>query len=166
MNNAELFVGRSAELFTERYPVDYNVIHTSVDFFTGRQYPVDANVIHTLGQLTATVGPIFLLQTLGLASLLIGVLLISLVTYSFAPMRTDTDNLGFGFITGGVFSAITNNYDSRLANSAITAANSGLNSGQGLSTGQSSGGAGAGAPAVADTVRMFFYFFYIELLLS
>ena len=101
-------------------------------------------------------GPLFFLQTLGLVSLLVGILLISLVTFSFMPMRTETDNLSFEFLTGGVFSAITNNYDSRLASAALTAANSGINDGQGLSTGQSSGApAPAPAPAVVDTVRIF-----------
>ena len=119
---------------------------------TARQYPLDASAIHTLGQLVASTGPLFIVQAFGALSILIGVILTSLVTSTFIPTSASTSNYGFGIISGGAFTLITNQFENSLSKSdAASSSNSGS------SSGSSSGSAAAAttttaAPAPAQTV--------------
>ena len=75
-------------------------MNNNLELFTSpRQFPVDANIIHTFGQLMATTGPLFIIQSLGILSVLIGVLLVALVDFSIAPNRS---SLALTFIVSKV----------------------------------------------------------------
>ena len=80
-----------------------------------RQYPIDGNAIHTLGQFLALIGPAFAIQALGLVSILTGILLVAIVNTTFGDDATIDKNLGFGFLTGGVFGQLTSSYETSLA---------------------------------------------------
>ena len=82
---------------------------------SARQYPIDGNAIHTLGQFLALIGPAFAIQALGLVSILTGILLVAIVNTTFGDDATIDQNLGFGFLTGGVFSQLTSSYETSLA---------------------------------------------------
>ena len=101
-------------------------MNNNLELFTSpRQFPVDANVIHTFGQLMATTGPaLFIIQSLGILSVLIGVLTVALVEFSIAPESVSANNFGFAFVSGGVFSAITSQYESSQAAAANRVGNS------------------------------------------
>ena len=97
---------------------------------TGRQYPLDASTIHTLGQLLATTGPLFIVQAFGALAILIGVILTSFVSTTFIPSTTSTSNFGFGIISGGAFTLITNQFENSLSKSdTASSSNSGSSSG-------------------------------------
>ena len=82
---------------------------------SARQYPIDGNAIHTLGQFLALIGPAFAIQALGLVSILTGILLVAIVNTTFGDDATIDKNLGFGFLTGGVFGQLTSSYETSLA---------------------------------------------------
>ena len=89
-----------------------------------RNYPMDANIIHTLGQLLAAFGPLLFVQTLGFVSVLIGVFSVSAINMIFANQVTLTPNLGFGILSGGVFSALTNQYEKSVISDSISSGGS------------------------------------------
>ena len=82
---------------------------------TGRQYPIDGNAVHTLGQFLALIGPAFAIQALGFVSILTGILLVAIVSTTFSDDTTLDKNLGFGFVTGGVFSSLSSQYEASVA---------------------------------------------------
>ena len=82
---------------------------------TARQYPIDGNAIHTLGQFLALIGPAFAIQALGFVSILTGILLVTIVNTTFSNDTTLDKNLGFGFVTGGVFSSLSSQYEASVA---------------------------------------------------
>ena len=82
---------------------------------TGRQYPIDGNAVHTLGQILALIGPAFAIQALGFVSILTGILLVAIVSTTFSDDTTLDKNLGFGFVTGGVFSSLSSQYEASVA---------------------------------------------------
>ena len=123
-----------------------------INYFTARQYPVDASAIHTLGQLLGTTGPFFIVQAFGTLSILLGVLLIAFVNFSFSLDSVNTNNYGFGFVSGGVFSALNSNYESRLA-SASNSANSASNSGS-SSSGSGSDSSSSSSASTVSTIRI------------
>ena len=122
------------------------------NYFTARQYPVDASAIHTLGQLLGATGPFFIVQAFGTLSILLGILLIAFVNFSFALDSANANNYGFGFATGGVFSAITNSYEnSRLAESASSSSSGSAGSGSsGTGTGSSSNSGSSSSSATVS----------------
>ena len=95
-------------------------MNNNLELFTSpRQFPLDASIIHTFGQLMASTSPLFIIQSLGFLSVLIGVLLVAVVDFSIEPNSANTNNFGFAFVSGGVFSAITSQYEnSQAANAA------------------------------------------------
>ena len=77
--------------------------------FTGRQYPLDYSTLHTLGQLVASTGPFFIVQAFGTLTILIGAILMNIVIAAFMP-ESIAPNYSFGFIGGGAFSLISNQF--------------------------------------------------------
>lgn len=98
---------------------------------SARQYPIDGNAVHTFGQFLALIGPAFAIQALGLVSILTGILLVAIVSTTFSDDATIDKNLGFGFVTGGVFSQLTNSYETSLAAAAKLAALNAASAGSG-----------------------------------
>ena len=86
---------------------------------SARQFPIDANILHTFGQLLAAVAPLLAIQALGILSVLSGLALVSVVNNQFSNSDSTDSILGFGIISGGVFSSITSQYEK----SVVAAAN-------------------------------------------
>ena len=85
---------------------------------SARQYPLDGNLVHTFGQLIAVAGPYLLnlnpvtaITSLGLLSILTGILLVSIVHNGFSEETTIDNNLSFGLLSGGVLSTISSQYE-------------------------------------------------------
>ena len=117
--------------------------------FSARQYPIDGNIIHTFGQLVAVAGPFFLnlgqdfaavnsatptlatvvgafispfsvITTLGVISILTGVLLLGIVTTTFSQETTIDNNLSFGLFSGGVLDTISSQYEQSLNRNSLS----------------------------------------------
>ena len=91
--------------------------------FTERQYPIDYSTLHTLGQLVASTGPFFIVQAFGTLTILIGAILMNLVINTFMPEST-VPNYSFGFIGGGAFSLISNQFANSQSDRRIGVSNS------------------------------------------
>ena len=109
---------------------------------TARQYPIDGNAMHTLGQFLALIGPAFAIQALGFVSILTGILLVTIVNTTFSDDTTLDKNLGFGFVTGGVFSSLSAQYEASLAAAQRLAA---------LNAAAASGGSGGSVTTTTTT---------------
>ena len=114
-------------------PVDTEMDSTELIVSSARQYPLDGNLVHTFGQLIAVAGPYLLnlnpvtaITSLGLLSILTGILLVSIVQTGFSEETTIDNNLSFGLLSGGVLSTISSQYQqsqqsqTRVSNTGIS----------------------------------------------
>ena len=117
--------------------MDSTELSTELIVSSARQYPLDGNLVHTFGQLIAVAGPYLLnlnpvtaITTLGLLSILTGILLVSIVHTGFSEETTIDNNLSFGLLSGGVLSTISSQYQqsqqskTRVSNTGISSSSS------------------------------------------